>query len=223
MYDFVTHTWNPVKGRCVHGCPYCYVKRIAHRFGQEQQPVHLDEKEMHTDFGCRNVVFVGSSRDLFAADVPGEWIERILLKCCTARSGNRFLFQSKNPARFLDSRYQFPDETTFCTTLESNRAVGGNAPPLAERVAAMNELARQGHKTMVTVEPVHDFDLVPFLSMLFLANPGQVNIGADTGRNHLPEPSPEKVRELIGEAGKFTTVHLKRNLQRLLGDAGEAV
>lgn len=28
MYEFVTHTWNTVKGDCFHNCRYCYMKRI---------------------------------------------------------------------------------------------------------------------------------------------------------------------------------------------------
>jgi len=29
MYEFATHLWNPVKGKCGYDCSYCYVKRIA--------------------------------------------------------------------------------------------------------------------------------------------------------------------------------------------------
>ena len=24
MYDFITHTWNPIRGRCLHDCSYCH-------------------------------------------------------------------------------------------------------------------------------------------------------------------------------------------------------
>ena len=44
----------------------------------------------------------------------------------------------------------------------------------------------------------------------------QVNIGADSGRNNLPEPSKSKVLELVSELQKFTIIHNKSNLQRLL-------
>jgi DNA repair photolyase len=26
MYPFVTHTWNPIRGKCPHDCSYCYMK-----------------------------------------------------------------------------------------------------------------------------------------------------------------------------------------------------
>ena len=30
--DWATRSWNPVTG-CLHGCPYCYARNMAHRFG----------------------------------------------------------------------------------------------------------------------------------------------------------------------------------------------
>jgi DNA repair photolyase len=27
MFDFISHTWNPIKGACFHDCEYCYMKR----------------------------------------------------------------------------------------------------------------------------------------------------------------------------------------------------
>ena len=37
MYEFVTHTWNPIKGKCYHDCSYCYMKKI----NPDAQPVSL--------------------------------------------------------------------------------------------------------------------------------------------------------------------------------------
>jgi protein gp37 len=34
--EWCTHTFNPVTG-CLHGCPYCYAKRIAERFSKYDQ------------------------------------------------------------------------------------------------------------------------------------------------------------------------------------------
>ena len=51
-----------------------------------------------------------------------------------------------------------------------------------------------------------------------MCNPVQVNIGADSSpkHNNLPEPSKEKILELIAELGNFTKVVQKKNLKRLL-------
>ena len=70
MYKFITHTWNPVKGACSHNCSYCYMKRMS-----IQNPVRFDEKELKTLING-NFVFIGSSCDLFANDIPGEWIDK---------------------------------------------------------------------------------------------------------------------------------------------------
>ena len=70
MYEFVTHTWNAIKGECYHQCSYCYMKRWG-----RLKPVRLDEKELKTDLGNDNFIFVGSSCDMFAQNIPDEWIK----------------------------------------------------------------------------------------------------------------------------------------------------
>jgi hypothetical protein len=54
------------------------------------------------------------------------------------------------------------------------------------------------------------------VKMIRRCNPKQVNIGADSGNNHLPEPSKENLLALIDELKKFTIIDQKRNLARLL-------
>jgi hypothetical protein len=68
----------------------------------------------------------------------------------------------------------------------------------------------------VTIEPIMDFDLKELVQLIKIANPVQVNIGADSGNNNLPEPSKEKLLSLIDELQKFTVIDQKRNLSRLL-------
>ena len=114
MYSWITHTWNTVKGECPHGCTYCYMKRWG-----KQKPVWFDEKELKTDLGQGNFIFVGSSCDLFAEGIPEKWIKQTLSYC--KEFDNHYLFQSKNPmnmARLLD---YFPHNSVFCTTIETNR------------------------------------------------------------------------------------------------------
>jgi hypothetical protein len=91
----------------------------------------------------------------------------------------------------------------------------GNCPLVDNRADAMNIIS-EVVKTFVTVEPIMDFDLPEFVELIKRANPIQVNIGADTGHNNLPEPPKGKVLELIAALGEFTTVKQKSNLSRLL-------
>lgn len=212
MYDFVTHTWNPIKGKCFHDCSYCYMKRFG-----EQKLIHLDEKELDTNLGENNFIFVGSSCDIFAQDIPNSWINIVLQKC--KDSCSKFLFQTKNPDRLLN----FIDLETminwvFCTTIETNRYdknIMGNSPHPINRANAMNTISLLGLKTYVTIEPIMDFDLYEMVELIRKFNPLQVNIGADSKGHCLPEPSEIKLEDLI-DLLNFTKVKLKDNLRRLM-------
>jgi DNA repair photolyase len=207
MYSWVTHTWNTIKGECPHGCTYCYM----HRWGN-QKPVRFDEKELKTDLGTGNFIFVGSSCDMFAKDIPDEWIEKTLYYCDGFE--NTYLFQSKNPDRIIN--YDFPDKTCICTTIETNRVYPcmEKCPTPINRAGAMMNLYE--FKRYITIEPIMDFDIEQMVELIKWCKPEQVNIGADSGNNHLPEPSKEKILELISELKKFTIIDQKKNLARLL-------
>jgi len=206
MYEFVTHTWNTVKGKCPHGCTYCYMKNWG-----EQKPIRFDEKELKTDIGNGNFIFVGSSNDMWAEDIPEEWILKTLLHC--EKFDNKYLFQTKNPKGIR--RLLIPN-THVCVTLETNRYypdIMCNSPAPAYRVEEM-KLIR--HPLYITIEPIMDFDLEVFVEIVKSCEPLQVNIGADSGGHKLPEPSSEKVLQLIEQLKTFTTIHKKRNLGRLI-------
>lgn len=64
----------------------------------------------------------------------------------------------------------------------------------------------------VTIEPIMDFDLPKLVELIKMCEPIQVNIGADSGNNNLPEPS---AIDLIEELKQFTTISKKNNLKRL--------
>ena len=90
----------------------------------------------------------------------------------------------------------------------------GFAPTTYERAQAMRKIT--AFEKQVTIEPVMDFDLADMIGIIKQCNPQQVNIGADSGNNNLPEPSKEKLLALIDELKKFTVIDQKRNLNRLL-------
>ena len=206
MYDFVTHTWNTVKGECYHNCNYCYVKKWG-----ALPKIRFDEKELKTDLGKDNFIFVGSSNDMFAKEIPRKWIEKTINHC--NQFDNKYLFQSKNPFEFLF--YKFPLKTVLGTTIESNRNYPeiSSGLPMDQRAI---QIKYQGKKcfreTMITIEPILDFDLDKFVKMLKEINPTWINIGADSGGHNLPEPPTEKIKQLI-EA--LPNVKIKKNLKRL--------
>jgi len=205
MFEWVTHTWNPIKGKCSHDCEYCYMKIFP------QKPIRLDDGELRDNLGRDNIIFVGSSTDMFAEDVPNEWIDKVLAKC--KLFDNTYLFQTKNPKRFSDFDGNYPAKSIFGTTIETNRENNlAKAPSRAERVQYIKDRG----KSMVTIEPIMDFDLEPFVTILKEVQPDWVNIGADSKNHNLPEPTREKVDALIIELQRFTEIKKKHNLNRLV-------
>ncbi len=211
MYKFISDTWNTIKGACPHDCSYCYMKHWG-----PLKPARFDESELNTDMGIDKYIFVGSSNDLFAAGHPDNWVRETLYHC-VKYPDNRYLFNTKNPEGIAPYKDLIPDNATICVTLESNRRypeIMRKAPAPYNRALHLQDLTFQ---KMITIEPIMDFGLGAFVAMIKSCNPVQVNIGADSGNNNLPEPSPDKIRALIAELSKFTKVVEKPNLKRILG------
>lgn len=128
--EWADYTWNPVTG-CRHGCPYCYARKTAKRFGKRLfvrnvYPVRCNE--LHylenkikgnpypfifepTFYSYKlkepehkktpSTIFVCSMADLFGDWVPDEWIEKVFTACERAPQ-HTYVFLTKNPDRYLD-------------------------------------------------------------------------------------------------------------------------
>jgi DNA repair photolyase len=182
------------------------------------KPVHFDRKELNTDLGTGNFIFVGSSCDMWADAIPDEWIEKTLVHC--QNFDDKYLFQTKNPKRLLDYIYTsvINNKCVVCTTIESNRdyrEIMNNAPSIKYRIGAMQQLS-EIIDTYITIEPILDFDLDELVDWIWECDPRLVSIGADSKGHNLSEPNAKKVLQLIAELKKFTTVYEKPNLKRLL-------
>lgn len=214
MYDWINYTWNVIKGKCPFDCSYCYMKIWG-----DLPPLRFDEKEMKRDLGSGNFIFVGSSCDMWTDSIPDDWIDRILYHS-RSYPDNQYLFQSKNPEGFsfwAMSSNGFPKNTILGTTIESNRIYPeiSKAPDVMKRVDGILHAKIKGHKTIITIEPILDFDLKEFLELIKWANPDWVNVGADSKNHSLPEPQYSRVLELIDGLKQFTEVLKKSNLERL--------
>jgi hypothetical protein len=213
MYQgFVTHTWSPLRG-CPYQCSYCYVKN----FGGQPEIVTLNEKILNEDLGSGNKIFVCHMADMFAEGVPLWTIHRILFHCYRS-PGNQYIFQTKNPARYLEFFLNYKNYL-LGTTVETDRfsLINSNAPHVMDRIVAMRNLKDEYPeiKTFITIEPVMEFTPT-FADLIIFARPDFVNIGADSKHHNLPEPKYSDVLDLIERLKKAgIEVKIKSNLDRL--------
>ena len=217
MYEGVI-TWNPLAGECSHGCSYCStnaLKRylvVAEKYSGE---IRLSHEFMKKFRGEPKTIFVVAQNDLFANNVPDSYIIAIINNCNTWNQ-HTYLFQTKNPKRFEAFKDWFPVNTILCTTIETNRIypqMGNTARPTDRAVylSLLDWAIKQ-----VTIEPIMDFDHDAMCELIRMCEPTQVNIGADSKRNGLPEPSKAKIEALIRDMELHTKVVIKKNLYRLL-------
>jgi len=212
MYPWVTHTWNAIKGACVHNCIYCYMKQWG-----DLAPVHLDNRELQTNLGKGNKIFVGSSCDMWANDIPEQWIQKVISHINTYPD-NSYLLQTKNPERmkqFYPSIEVSPHQKILLgITLETNREYDiSEAPPPYQRYQSFKEIDTY---KMISIEPIIDFDLDIFITWIKEIHPDFVSIGADSKNHHLPEPNKEKIISLMDALKTFTEIKQKHNLERLV-------
>ena len=219
MYPWVTHTWNPIKGRCPHDCQYCYMRRYWGKIGK----LRLDERCLNDNLGSGNIIFVGSSTDMWADEIPDEWIIKVL-NYLDIYPDNTYLFQSKNPKRFFDIYFthKFPKNTILGTTIETDKNYNvSKAPSTFDRYLWIKRCSEYlTYKVMVSIEPIMDFDF-RLINWIREIQPSFVSIGADSKGNSLPEPPAWKVERLIEELKKFTEVKIKKNLNRILEEKVE--
>lgn len=215
MYLWVTHVWSPMKG-CKHECPYCYTKSIPNFDNR----VRLIEKELRINLGEHRIIFVGHLCDMWGSWIPDRLINPVLAQCLKYPF-NEYVFQSKNPWRFMDFKPQ--PNFLYGTTIETDQYPPGFktlAPTPRTRYAAMKGLSKERRK-FVTIEPIMDFNLVALLEMIEEINPEFVTIGADSKGHGLVEPPWKKVEALIDNLSVITQIRQKTNLERLKPDFKE--
>jgi len=222
MYPWVTHMHTHLGGECSHKCSYCYVDNpINGRSTRYIGKVRLIDYELGIDYGQKRVIFIEHCNDLFAADVPNNFIKSILFHVRNFPN-NKYIFQTKNPERYKNFLDQFPKDFLLGCTIETNRGMSkiSKAPDAFNRQLAMRELPKKINK-FITLEPILDFDVDILVDWISNIKPLFVNIGADSKDHNLNEPTIEKVMELgkrISELG--IEVKEKRNLNRLKNKEG---
>jgi protein gp37 len=210
MYEWVTHTWSPIIG-CVHQCQYCYVKAFR------DQPQIPTLREDFPNLGNDRTIFVGHLCDMFGSNVPPRMVARVLSHC-QKFPDNFYVFQTKDPNRFLDFEYMLQDmRYSVGTTIETNRyEITRSISQTLDPLQRADALSFTHGERFVTIEPILKFDLIPFVDLIQSARPAWVNIGADSKGHGLSEPTANEVADLVAELFKRDIpIRKKTNLNRL--------
>ena len=244
--DWCDTSWNPVTG-CLHGCEYCYARRIAERFDGHfgtggihrlAEPIRDVWRDMDTGeivtgkkepypFGFAptfhgyrlfdpkgwekpRTIFVCSMADLFGDWVPDEWIDEVI-KACIKAPHHRYLFLTKNPARYeaLYEKGILPAEGVNGLS----EVWLGSSAPTPKTPFFYNRCAR----TFVSIEPI----LQPFH---YTGNGAcyvdWVIVGAETGnRKGKVIPKKEWIMEIADHCRNAgTPLFMKESLREIMGD-----
>ena len=222
MYPWVTHTHSHLGGKCRHKCKYCYVQAMAKQFpnmrARYSGDMHLIEKEFDVKYGSGKTIFIEHMNDIACA-LDAE-IDRIF-KHIAEWPDNNYVFQTKDPFHFMWHSNRLSPNDILGTTIETNLVfedIMNNAPSPSNRRIGMMLWAKERPEVtrFVTIEPILDFDIDLLVPMIVDIDPSFVNIGADSKGTGLPEPSAQKVRDLIESLNKHgIEIKQKKNLDRI--------
>ncbi len=221
-----TETINYLLGECPFQCSYCYRNNLKKQYPvlnkRYSGEIRIDEKAISKKMPTfKGDVFVCSMIDLFANKVPDEMIRKILEKL-KENQNNTYILQTKNPARLLDwiDKIKLLKNVILGTTIETNRDYNemSKAPVPFNRACSMERVKEESYTTkqFISIEPILDFNAKLFTEWIKEIAPVYVSIGADSKKNNLPEPEPQKIKQLIAELKQFTEVRTKPNLNRLI-------
>jgi protein gp37 len=140
------YTWNPIVG-CKRNCRYCYAKRMNDRFKwipEWTEPVLFYERLGDPMYLKKtSVIFVGSMCDLFGDWIPDEWIKEVRNYCDPP---HKYMFLTKNPARYLE--FNFPFNTMLGCTITHD------SPKARYDMRIMKDLKENHYNTFVSIEPI---------------------------------------------------------------------
>lgn len=229
--DWCDSTWNPVTG-CLHGCEYCYARKIAERFGIKpfghvepavlEEPMVLFGKRQPYPLGFsptfhrykldepqkwkkpRNI-FVCSMADLFGDWVPDDWIKAVF-DACEKAPQHRYLFLTKNPKRYetlFKLRLPYLDKAMFGYSLETGHSEG---------------FYPSGDDVFMSIEPL--LGRLNKSDLRHIALCGWVIVGAETGnRKGKVIPEREWVTEIVDACRECDVpIFMKESLRKLMGN-----
>ena len=244
--DWCDATWNPVTG-CLHGCEYCYARRIAERFGSKQKPESIERSVLNVPMRCTDLYsymrMAGISRGKtqpypfdfsptfhrYKLDEPQRWKKPLNIFVCSMAD----LFGDWVPDEWIAEVFR------ACEAAPQHRYLFLTKNPKRYRELQLKgKLPKQhwygtsvtrkdekdffvpGYNTFVSIEPI----LESFSDENHVAYRQMVQswviLGAETGnRQNKIAPKKEWITELVDYYRKFgyTKFFMKDSLRDLMG------
>jgi len=222
MFPFVNKTWNPLGGKCIQMCDYCWSmgeKGLVNKFDMEKyrgEP-RLYEKEFKRKFKDDDFVFLQDMSDICAYNVPYKYILRIF-DHIRKFPRTKFLLLTKNPANVYFALMDvLPPNLIIGATIESNRDYPtiSKAPKQSNRLNYMHQISKKANLPLfISIEPILDFGLEKFVADIKLIKPWAVAVGFDNYSHNLEEPKLDKVLKLIEELEKVGIKVYRKTLRK---------
>jgi hypothetical protein len=215
-------TCNPLGGACIHDCVYCWAKTLIKRYDFKKYrglpKIYVGELK---DYEPEDFIFVQDMSDLFANNVPGIIIKKIL-SWIESQPQVKFLLLTKNPNRYQWFIEDFPSNVTLGATIETDKIVflkyskdskyyhyrrvsKAHEHPIS-RLLSMRLLKtyyKVKNPLFISIEPILEFSS-DFATHLKEIEPWGIAVGYDNYNFKLPEPTLADTKKLIGDLEKFT-------------------
>jgi len=118
--EWTDFTWNPITG-CLHGCWYCYARKICLRFKKLfpngfEPTFHFERLKELWDLKKPSKIFACSISDLFADWTHPDWRDQVLLSIFGCPVKHIFQLLTKNPEN-IPVNMKFPENVWVGTTV----------------------------------------------------------------------------------------------------------
>lgn len=118
--EWCDFSWNPITG-CLHGCWYCYAKKLFTRFHRSFKPIFYP-KRLNEKFPKKpSKIFCCSVSDLFADWTKKEWRDKIL-KEIKKHPQHIFQLLTKQP-QGIDKNYNYGKNVWVGVTVNDRNEV----------------------------------------------------------------------------------------------------
>jgi len=198
-------TRNPIKGKCLGGCWYCYYsgeRGMIKRFQQDEE-IRLKVSVFNRLPKAPKKIFLCSTHDLFGGWIPEAWRD-VIFEGIKQYPQHTFQILTKFPQN-IDR--PMPDNVWLGVSIT------GNSKDDFMRASYFGFLPRKAKIQFISYEPLLEMPSynIPHVDWII--------IGKLTGYDHKYDPKREWIEKIISsEEAKSTPIFLKDNLKEIWGE-----